>query len=155
MQWLTGVVTAVMLTSLLPVCAVFNAAAVEDDPAITTELTEAYNSGETIVDSQIGGIGIYKDGNRVNIEAATGAPWDEPGVNGDETPTLPALSAEDFYSHATKTIPESEHLYTLTAATGIRSGDYVEYFAVRYTDVPFAAAVPAVPSHRSGCPAVR
>ena len=135
MQWLTGVVTAVMLTSLLPVCAVFNAAAEEDDPAITTELTEAYNSGETIVDSQIGGIGIYKDGNRVNIEAATGAPWDEPGVNGDETPTLPALSAEDFYSHATKTIPESEHLYTLTAATGIRSGDSVEYFAVRYTDV--------------------
>ena len=134
LQWLSGVVTAVLLLSALPVGTVFGVGE-EDSPAVGTDTAAAAESGDSAADTPIGGIGIYKDGNRIDIEAATGAPWDEPGVEGDDAPTLPAPSPEEFYPHGTKAISESEYLYTLTAATGIKPGDHVEYFAIRYTDV--------------------
>ncbi|MBE5910458.1 MAG: hypothetical protein E7276_04765 [Pseudobutyrivibrio sp.] len=59
--------------------------------------------------------------------------WDRPTITGTSDPTLPALSVEEMIA-GTQSNPAEDNLYVLTVATGIKPGDTVHYFAVRYTD---------------------
>ena len=59
-------------------------------------------------------------------------------ITGSEEPTLPAPSVSHFLEEMDQslsyTVPENENLYTMSVATGIKAGNTVEYFAIRYTD---------------------
>ena len=79
------------------------------------------------------GITIWKDGKMQQIDAKTGADWIESDVSGSDDPTLAAKSVSEWTSNQDfVSIGSGENLYSLTAATGIKPGTSVEYFAVRY-----------------------
>ena len=59
--------------------------------------------------------------------------WESPTIDGSSDPTLPAPSVEEMIS-ATQSNPAEDNIYTLTVATGIKPGETVHYFAIRYTD---------------------
>ena len=79
-------------------------------------------------------IAVYnKDGQKQSVKLTPEADWSEEGVEGSEEPTLTALSPQEFCQVQSAPITD-ENIYTLTVATGMMSGDTVEYFAVHYLD---------------------
>jgi len=88
----------------------------------TENATEEAAEGETEVESSNQVDNIVKN-----------APWETDTVTGSSDPTLPAPDIKDMIA-GTKSVPAEENLYVLTVATGIKAGDCVHYFAVRYTD---------------------
>ena len=148
---LTGAVLMLWLPSAFSAVQVF--ADTTTEPAVTTNPDEYgdlnYNgtttattaaatdgNGNPIGDSNIK---ISENGKTLQVETESDQPWDEENVTGDEQPTLNALSVAEYMQKigTTKSYPieDSEHLYTLSVSTGIKAGDSVEYFAIRYTDV--------------------
>lgn len=62
--------------------------------------------------------------------------WPEQGVMGNEVPKLKALEDKDFTSNYDAGSDAEAHLYTITIATGIKSGNgVVQYIAVKYKTV--------------------
>ena len=59
--------------------------------------------------------------------------WKNQDVLGGMEPTLNAPSVEQ-YAAASKSTPAEKNLYALTVATGVKPGDSVHYFVIRYLD---------------------
>lgn len=67
-------------------------------------------------------------------EIKTDANWKSPGVVAEDTPTVAAQSVESFSQQTSVHGDPYPNMYTMTVSTGIRPGDSVEYFAIRYKD---------------------
>ena len=60
--------------------------------------------------------------------------WKDAGVIAETQPAAETPSIEAFSQQATSGGKAMTNMYTLTVSTGIRAGDTVEYFAIRYKD---------------------
>ncbi|SDB50686.1 hypothetical protein SAMN02910298_02577 [Pseudobutyrivibrio sp. YE44] len=112
----------------------------QDSPEGQPSLNDIFMNGENNVNSE-DEAGNNEPGSTEENEAGTGSDeniiqtitWETPTLNGSSDPTLPAPSVEEMISE-TKSNPAEDNLYTLTVATGIKPGETVHYFAVRYID---------------------
>lgn len=103
----------------------------------TDDYTDEENGG-VASDGENGGEDGTEDGTEEGEETADNqliqsTDWESPTINGTSDPTLPAFSVEEMIA-ATQSNPAEDNLYVLTVATGIKPGDSLHYFAVRYTD---------------------